>query len=158
MKGFDPKTGQKLWEVEDDGLFTIPSPVAAGELVLAATQGMVAVKPAVNGNAPVAWKTLKLGSWTPSPVVVGERVFTVKNDVLVCGNVADGKVLWDLRLKGPFSASPVYADGKLFLVNEEGQTSVVQPGDQARLIATNELKDTILATPAIANGALYLRA
>jgi outer membrane protein assembly factor BamB len=157
LTGFDPISGEKLWEVEDDGLFTIPSPVVAGDLVLAASRGMIAVKPGANGAAPVAWKTLKLGSSTPSPVVVDGRVYTLKGDVLVCGDVNDGKVLWDLRLKGPFSASPVVADGKLYLINEEGLATVVQPGPTAKVLASNDLKDTILATPSIANGSIYLR-
>jgi outer membrane protein assembly factor BamB len=157
LTGFDPSTGEKLWEVEDDGLFTIPSPVLAGDLILAASRGMIAVKPAANGVAPVAWKTLKLGSGTPSPVVVEDRVYTLKGEVLVCGGVNDGKVLWDLRLKGPFSASPVFADGKLYVVNEEGLATVVQPGATGKILATNDLKDTILATPSIANGSIYLR-
>ena len=71
------------------------------------------------------------------------RVYTIKNDVLVCGDLTDGKILWDLRLKGAYSASPVYADGKIFAVNEDGVTSVVQPGAEAKLLATNDLKDTI---------------
>jgi outer membrane protein assembly factor BamB len=157
LTGFDPRTGDKVWEVEDDGLFTIPSPVVAGDLVLAASRGMIAVKPAANGAAPVAWKSIKLSSGTPSPLVVDGRVYTLRGDILVCGDLADGKVLWDQRLKGPFSASPVYADGKIFAVNEEGLTAVVQPGKEAKVLSTNDLKDTILATPSIANGSLYLR-
>jgi outer membrane protein assembly factor BamB len=157
LTGFDPRTGDKLWEVEDDGLFTIPSPVVAGDLVLAASRGMIAVKPAANGAAPVAWKSIKLSSGTPSPLVVDGRVYTLRGDILVCGDLADGKVLWDQRLKGPFSASPVFADGKIFAVNEEGLTAVVQPGKEAKVLSTNDLKDTILATPSIANGSLYLR-
>jgi outer membrane protein assembly factor BamB len=89
--------------------------------------------------------------------VVDGRVYTLRGDILVCGDLADGKVLWDQRLKGPFSASPVYADGKIFAVNEEGLTAVVQPGKEAKVLSTNDLKDTILATPSIANGSLYLR-
>ena len=77
--------------------------------------------------------------------------------MLVCGDLADGKVLWDQRLKGPFSASPVFADGKIYVVNEEGMTTVFKAGPEAKVLATNELKDTILATPSIANGSIYLR-
>jgi outer membrane protein assembly factor BamB len=157
LTAFDPKSGDKLWEHEDDCLFAIPSPIVSGELILATTTQMIAVKPAVNGAAPVAWKTLKLGSGTPSPVVVDGRVYTLGRDKVVCGDASDGKVLWDLRLKGPFSASPVFSDGKLFLVNEEGTTFVLRPGPEAKLLGTNELKDTMLATPAIANGSIYLR-
>lgn len=157
LTGFDPKTGEKLWEVEEGGLFGIPSPVVAGELVLATSRGTIAVKPGANGAAPIAWKTLKLGSGTASPLVVDGRIYTIKSDVLVCGDLSDGKVLWDLRLKGAYSASPVYADGKIFAVSEEGVTSVVQPGAEPKLLTSNDLKDTILATPSIANGSIYLR-
>jgi outer membrane protein assembly factor BamB len=84
-------------------------------------------------------------------------VYTLKGDVLVCGDVTDGKVLWDVRLKGPFSASPVYADGKLFLVNETGLTTVVRPGPEAKVLGVSDLKDPILATPSIAHDSIYLR-
>lgn len=158
LSGFDPRTGDKLWDVEEDGLFTIPTPVVAGDLILATSRGMIAVKPAANGTAPVAWKALKLGSSTPSPVVHDGLVYTLKGEILVCGDIADkGKVLWEQRIKGPFSASPVIADGKIYVVNEAGMTTVLKPGREAKVLATNELKDTILATPAIANGSIYLR-
>jgi outer membrane protein assembly factor BamB len=158
LTGFDPRTGEKLWEVEEDGLFTIPSPVVAGDLVLAATRGMIAVKPGVNGAAPVAWKALKLGASTPSPVVHDGLVYTLKGEILVCGDIAgQGKVVWEQRLKGPFSASPVIADGKIYVVNESGVVTVLKPGREVKILATNDMKDTILATPAIANGSIYLR-
>ena len=91
LTGFDPRTGDKLWEVEDDGLFPIPSPVVAGDLVLAASRGMIAVKPAANGGAGRV-EIDQAGSGTPSPLVVDGRVYTLRGDILVCGDIADGKV------------------------------------------------------------------
>ena len=74
-----------------------------------------------------------------------------------CFEAGDGKVVWQQRVKGPFSASPVASDGKVYLVNEDGLTTVVQDGPRPRILRTNPLGDTILATPAIAGGAIYLR-
>jgi outer membrane protein assembly factor BamB len=71
--------------------------------------------------------------------------------------VTDGKVLWQQRIKGPVSASPVAAGGKIYLVNEEGVTTVVEAGAQPRVLHTNRLGETILATPAVAGRALFLR-
>jgi outer membrane protein assembly factor BamB len=66
-------------------------------------------------------------------------------------------MIWQERVKGPFSASPVLADGKIYLVNEDGLTTVLRPGDKPQILSTNVLGEPMLATPAIANGAIYLR-
>ena len=62
----------------------------------------------------------------------------------------DGEQVWQQRVKGEFSASPVLADGKLYVVNEAGATSVLDvTGEKPKIVASNELDDTILATPAV---------
>ena len=68
-----------------------------------------------------------------------------------------GKVVWQQRVKGSFSASPIAGDGKIYLVNEEGTTTVFRAGDAPKVLAENRLGEEILATPAIAGGALFLR-
>jgi outer membrane protein assembly factor BamB len=65
--------------------------------------------------------------------------------------------VWQQRLKGTFSASPVAGDDKLFLVNEEGTTFVIDTKSEDRVVATNPLGETILGSPAISNGRIYLR-
>ena len=68
------------------------------------------------------------------------------------------KVLWDQRLKGPFSASPVFLPmGRSSPSTRRGSRRSFSPGKEAKVLSTNDLKDTILATPSIANGSLYLR-
>jgi len=67
-------------------------------------------------------------------------------------------VLWDERVKGPsLSASPVAGDGKIYVVSDNGATTVVEAGDKFKVLATNNLDDEIFATPAIADGCLFVR-
>ena len=77
---------------------------------------------------------------------------------MACADLKTGKRLWQLRLKGPFTSSPVAAGGHLFFFNEKGLGQVVKPGDKRGTIAgEGDLGETILATPAISNGAIYVR-
>ena len=120
---------------------------------------MHAVEPGASERpAKLRWKSQQLSASTASPLVYRGRVYGVNSAaVLVCGDVADGSVLWKERLEGPFSASPVAGDGKLYYVNETGLTTVVNTEGSERIIATNNLGETLLASPAIAGGALLLR-
>jgi outer membrane protein assembly factor BamB len=70
---------------------------------------------------------------------------------------ASGKLLWQERVTGPFSASPVVADDKIYVVNEKGRIFVLQTGEQSKILGTGDLDDVILATPAIADGAVFFR-
>ncbi len=159
LTAFDPASGQKRWTYEAGGLSTIPSPLGAGGLVLVPGDELAALRPRPDGGTPeVVWKTNRLRSGYASPTVYQGRLYVIGGGgVLNCADLADGKILWQQRAKGPFSASPVAADGKVYLVSEEGVTTVVEIGDQPRIVATNDLKDPMLATPALADGAIFLR-
>ena len=77
--------------------------------------------------------------------------------VLTCVNAVQGGEIWRQRLSGSFSASPTLADGKIYLVNENGTTYVVAPGDKFKLLAENHLDGRVLASPAFVPGAIFLR-
>ena len=77
--------------------------------------------------------------------------------ILVCGDLADGNVAWQLRLAGPFWATPVVAAGRLYAVNYDGLVHVVELGEKGKLLAKCQFDAKILATPAVADGAIYLR-
>lgn len=156
VAAYDAATGKQNWSFEEKQLNPIVSPVAAGEMLLIPTRGLVAIKPN-GGAAEVVWKGTSLGADTPTPVVAGGKIYSVARTVLKCGNLEDGKQEWDLRVPGPSCASPLYADGKLYLVSEDGKITVVRIGDKPEIVSTSELKETILATPAIADGALFFR-
>jgi outer membrane protein assembly factor BamB len=166
LSAYDPATGVKRWTYAGKGLGTIPSPVAWNGLIFIPGGELVALKPGTEQATPeVLWNAGKLSPKTASPLVYGDKVYTINGaGVLNCAEAATGKVLWQERLKGPFSASPIAGDGKLFITNEEGTTFVIQPGqDKATVLEKNTLrestddKDEFLGSPAISGGAIFIR-
>jgi hypothetical protein len=90
--------------------------------------------------------------------VLSGRIFCLRQGVLVAGDLKTGEVVGQLRLKGPFSASLVTAGGLLYCVSEGGQAQVVRPDDKdGRVVARGDLGETVLGTPAIADGAIFMR-
>lgn len=161
LAAHDAKTGERRWLFESKGLSTIPSPVSADGLILVPAGGQVlALREADQGPPTEVWRSPKLGSSYATPLYYRGRAYNVNSTtgIVTCVDAADGKVLGQSsRLKGPFSASPVAADGRLYLVSEEGTTFVVEAEPTLKLLATNPLGETVLASPAIAGGAIYLR-
>src|SRR5207248_5451749 len=119
VDAYDPQTGEQRWKFDGEKLDTVASPVAAGDLIVSSGKGLFALRPGASGRPDVAWKAAKLGAVEPTPLVAGGRVYVLRGEFLLCGRVSDGKELSRRRVKGPFSASPVLADGKLYAVNEE---------------------------------------
>ena len=104
------------------------------------------------------WHESRLRSSNSSPVVHDGRVYTIKAPaILVCGDAKDGRTLWQLRLKGPVWATPVLADGHLYVVSHTGLVQVVRLGEKGQLVGGGQLDPAILASPAVADGAIYFR-
>jgi outer membrane protein assembly factor BamB len=159
---YNPQTGEKLWSYETDGLSGIATPTTDGRLLLLPGSGawLLALRPSEEEGKPeLVWKSNKFNHGYASPVSYRDRVYNVTGANMVsCANGNDGTLVWQSRrLQGPFSASPVVADGKLYLVNEEGLTTVLQLGTKPLVLATNALNEPMLATPALAGGAIFLR-
>ena len=159
ISGYDPETGRKKWSHRATGLDKIPTPVATGESVFVPAGQLTAIRPLKDGEAPeVLWTSNKIRAATASPILYQRRLYAVNSvGVLTCADPETGEVAWQERLKGPFSASPIAADDKLYLVNEEGTTFVIDTKSEDRLLATNPLGVTLLGSPAISGGAIYLR-
>lgn len=159
LSALDPLTGKEAWSYQD-GASTIPSSVVAGSTIFVPSHGLTALRPVAASEAPeILWQENRLGPATPSPLVYNDRAYVVNSSgVLVSADVKNGEVQWRLRLKGPFSATPVAADGHLYFFNEDGLGQVVRTDvDQGELATSGELGETILATPAVASDALYVR-
>ena len=111
----------------------------------------------VGGGEP-AWKGAKLSCGIASPVAWNGTVACVNRaGVLVIGAAADGRVRGQVRLSGSFWASPIVVGDLLVAVGKEGITFLVSTGDMPEIVAQNELPGTFTATPAVADGSLYLR-
>lgn len=160
LTAVEPATGKVLWDYAE-GASTIPSSTVAGGVIYVPSKGLTALTPAdADGQPPrQLWRSGQLRPATPSPLVVDHQVFTVNDaGVLTSGDVVAGGRRWQLRLKGPFSATPVAAGGLVYCVNEKGLLQVVDVGQpEGAVLSEFDLGQTILSTPAIAGGALYLR-
>jgi outer membrane protein assembly factor BamB len=155
----EPATGRIVWQYTD-GASTIPSATVSDGVIYVPSHGITALKPEPEGQSPrQLWRSGQLRPATSSPVVANQRVFTLNDaGVLTCGEAAEGKRLWQLRLKGPFSATPVGAGNLLYCVNEKGVLQVVDiAAPEGGIVSELALGKTILSTPSIANGAIYVR-
>jgi outer membrane protein assembly factor BamB len=155
----EPATGNLVWNYTNNASST-PSSTLNGNTLLVPSQGLTALDLATDQPTPKQlWRSNQLKPGTPSPTVIGGRIYSMNDSgVLSCGDAATGERLWQLRLKGPFSASPVVAGHVIYCVSEKGVVQVIDPSKpEGEVISELELGETVLSTPAIANGAIYFR-
>jgi len=122
--------------------------------------GDISLNPEETGNAYVAWFLDKASAYMPSPLVYRDRMYVVyDNGICAAYDSGTGKQIYKARIGvgATFSSSPCAADGKIFCLSEDGDTYVIQAGDEYKLVAENALGEMCLATPAIANGSLFIR-
>lgn len=165
--GYDPKDGREIWRARyGEGYSVVTRPVFAHGLLFVSSSYdrpvLYAIKPAgASGDVTatnVAWSHAKGVPNTPSPAVVGDELYFVSDaGVATCLEARTGKVHWSERLGGGFSASPIVAEGRIYFQNEEGIGYVVKAGKTFDLLATNELAERTLASPAVMDNALFLR-
>ena len=163
---YDPTTGKEIWRVSyDDGFSNVPRPVYGHGLVFIATgfqqPTLIAVRADGQGDVTrthVAWKLTRGAPFTPSPILVGDELFVVNDTgILTTVDARSGAIHYQQRLGGNYSASPVFADGRIYFQSEEGVTTVIPPGRQFGRLATNQLDGATLASMAIAGGAFFIR-
>ncbi len=152
------RSGEVVWSY-DQGADTISSLAVSDNTIYVPSHGLTALQPIKGKRVPkLLWQENRLSPATASPLVDRGRAYIVNSaGVLNCAQTGTGKVLWRLRLQGPFSSSPVAAGGYLYFFNEMGLGQAVRTGEKGELAAEIDLGETILCTPAIANGALYVR-
>jgi len=172
--GYDLATGKELWKLVGGGDVPVPTPVAADGLIyITSAHGRMrpiyAVKSGATGLldidpakcAHMAWSYDRKGVYMQTPLAYGGLLYCCSDGgALACYDARTGNELYAERLGDGttgFSGSPVAADGKLYFSGEDGLVHVVKAGREFALLATNDLGETHLATPAIADGALYFR-
>jgi outer membrane protein assembly factor BamB len=175
-RGYDPDTGKELWRLSGNSEIAIPTPVVGPGFVVVTNgyrgvQPIFAIKPGASGDISlkgdqtksdfIAWSTTRGGPYIPTPVVYREHLYVLLNNgVLAAYNVTTGERIYQERLGGTggaFSASPIAADGKLYLSSEDGDVFVVKAGPKYELLAKNSIGEVIMATPAVSDGLLIVR-
>jgi outer membrane protein assembly factor BamB len=166
VMAYDPANGHEIWRVRyKDGYSVIPRPIFAHGLVFICTgfdrPTVMAIRPDGRGDVTdshVAWQTGRSAPHTPSLLVVGDELYMLADrGVFSCLDAKTGQVHYSERVNGPYSASPLYADGKIYLQSEGGEGVVVQPGKAFNVLARNDLGERMLASYAAGDGALFIR-
>ena len=176
IRGYDPRTGRELWRLGRSSNITAPTPVFDGELIVVASgrrpnapifvvkagaRGDITLPEGATSGGSVVWTKEKAGSYMPTPIVYGAELYVLKNQgILTCYDLRSGELRYEQRLPdvtSGFSASPVAADGKLYLSSEDGDVLVVKAGPSFALVGRNPMGQPLMATPAISGRLLLVR-
>lgn len=158
--GVLPETGSEIFNY-GNGAATIPSSAVEGDTIYIPSNGLTAIKPgSAGGESEQVWNESAQRPGTASPLIIGDRIFVINNaGVLNAADRSSGERIWRVRLKGPFSGSPVAAGNEhLYIFNEAGIGQCVNlSGEEGSIASEIELGETILGTPSISDDALYVR-
>lgn len=170
-RSYEVATGDLVWEASGLTENVIPTPVVGHGMIYLMSgfrgNSIQAVKLTARGDISegpaIAWNARKSAPYVPSPVLSGDRLYMGKsNDAfLSCLNALTGEAYYqDQRLeglRGGIYASPVAANGHLYIVGREGHVLVIKDAPQFEVVATNQLNERIDASPVILGRELFLR-
>ena len=176
IRGYDARTGRELWRLGGSSKITAPTPIFADDLIVVASgrapeRPIFVVKPGARGDLTlardktasdaIAWSRTGRGSYMPTPLAYRGLLYVLANNgVFDAYDLKSGKEIYRQRLPlvgSGFSASPVAADGKIYLSNEDGDMLVVRAGPTFAHVATNSIRELLMATPALSEGVMYVR-
>jgi outer membrane protein assembly factor BamB len=176
IRSYDPLTGRELWRMSGNPEVTATTPIARDEIIYicngyrpnrpiyairAGASGDISLKDGKETNDFIIWSKQRGGTYMPTPILYGEYLFTCENHgVLTAWNARTGERVWQQRIAdkgGSFSASPVIANGNLYLASEDGEVHVARAGAKYELLASNPIGEVMMATPAISDGMIFIR-
>lgn len=165
VTSYNPATGELLWFCDGPTTVTANTMAFSGDLVVASggypDKGILCIRADGNGDVSdthVVWRKKQGVSYVPSPLVHDGKVYVVNDGGIVsCWALDTGENLWQHRLRGNFSASPVFAAGNFYIPNERGVTFVFRTAPSFEVVATNDLGDGGFASPVICGERIYLR-
>jgi outer membrane protein assembly factor BamB len=166
VEAHSPDTGERLWHFAEPNRFPIPVP-SPHEGTLYLTRGYrsgpyMAIKTGGRGDVSkthVTWHVPTGAPYVPSAVHYNGLFYMAgENGIVNAVDAATGERVWQERIGGIFTASPVAGDGKVYLVSETGETVVLQAGRTPKVLSRNKVDGHFVASPAIAGGRLFLRA
>jgi outer membrane protein assembly factor BamB len=175
-RAYDPATGKEIWSLAAPASIVTPTPVIGHGLIFVMSgdtgyQPIFAIRPSARGDITlktdqetsdfVVWSTTRGGSFTPTPIVYGDYLYSINvSGIVGCYDARTGerKYLGRLEHLGDgFSSSPVAADGRIYFASEDGDVFVVKAGPTFEVIARNPMGEVILTTPAISGGTIFIR-
>jgi outer membrane protein assembly factor BamB len=166
LQGFDPKTGELIWSIYMQGEGVTPSPVLAAAGMVVASSGFE--KPtlrAVNINgakgdvtaSSILWAQTKGVPTQPSPISVIPYIYAITDGGIVTCFDNNGQIVWQERVGGNHSASPIHADGKIYFLSEAGDSTVIAAAPQFKVLAKNSLGEKCQASMAVSGKRLFIR-
>lgn len=176
IRGYDPRTGKELWRLGRSSKITAPTPifdqdmivVASGRgperpifVVRASARGDLTLPEGKSSSDAIIWSRTGRGSYMPTPLIYKGILYVLANNGLFDAyDLRTGEELYRQRLPligSGYSASPVAADGKIYLSNEDGEILVIASGKTFSLVNTNSVGELLMATPALSDGVMYVR-
>ena len=174
VRGYDPLTGKEIWRFADNETqVKMQAPLVAHDLIFITggyppgrpmygfrpgAVGDISLKSGEEKNEFIAWRSSRGSPYTPAPIVYGDQLYALAdNGVLSSYNAKTGELIYQERLPSSFSASPVAADGRLYLASEDGDVFVVKAGVKYELLSRNVMGQPLMATPALSQGMLIVR-
>jgi outer membrane protein assembly factor BamB len=171
VTGHDPETGKELWHAGglnpggERRYRTVPSLVPAGDVVFASTRRrlpFIAFRAGGSGDVSKSgrlWSS-EYGPEVPTPTTDGQRLYIIDDKgVALCLRVDNGTTIWgrERLVPGLYNSSPLLADGKLYAMDEDGSTTVIEAGDKFKILGVNKLNDFTLASPAASGDRIFIR-
>ncbi|MCH7688610.1 MAG: PQQ-binding-like beta-propeller repeat protein [Planctomycetes bacterium] len=165
VQGFNARTGKRIWSIYSQGEGVTPSPVVGDGLIFTSSgfeaPTIRAIRLGGKGDITkthIAWEQKKGVPALASPLYVDPYLYTItRNNILHCIEASTGKIVWLQRLTGVHSASPVFADGRIYVLSEDGVTLVLRPGPRYDEVARNSIGEKCLASMAVSQGHFYIR-
>lgn len=162
---YDVKSGEPVWTVKHGGMNAAARPLFGNGLVYVnagdGKNALVAIRPDGKGDitdSHIAWRLGRLTPKRPSQLLVGDRYYMIDDGgVASCLNAKTGDMLWKGRVGGKYWASPLYADGHLYMFSQDGKIAVIKAGEKFEPLATSKLPDGFNASPAVIGSSLILR-
>ena len=159
-------TGKERWRLEERRSHSASTrPVTGLGMVFYPTgwdsTQLLAIRPDGTGDVSathVVWRLARGVPTKPSVLFVDGLIFMVNdNGVASSVDAKTGTLVWQSRVGGTFSASPLYAAGRIYLFDEDGKTTVLEAGREFKVLAENMLDNGFMASPAVVGDALILR-
>ncbi len=180
IRSYDPQTGKLLWECRGPATsITTPTPTSSNGLIFVSSGFIVeevrpvtAFRPGANGDITlregetsspnIAWRQLTAAPYIPSPIAYRDYIFVLLDQgFIACYDAKTGKEIYGkqrIDIGANFSASPVAIEGRLFLMSEDGDVYVISAGPKYELLAKNSIGEAVMASPAISDGKMFVRA